>query len=145
MDKIKNYLQPFIEELGFTLEKVSFHDSILEVVIDKDGFVTLDDISKVSQVINEKLDENDLIDSNYMLDISSLGGEKEIKLDKLPIYVNSYVCVVVNEKNKEKTYRGTLISYEDDVYTLDVLNKHKHKEVKINKDELIKANLAFKI
>ena len=45
--------------------------------IDKDGFISIDDCVKVSNLINPILDEADLIEGNYMLDVCS--KEKGVK------------------------------------------------------------------
>ena len=44
---------------------------LLRVYIDKEGFITIDDCVNVSNLINPILDEKDLIEENYMLDVCS--------------------------------------------------------------------------
>ena len=43
----------------------------MRVYIDKEGFITIDDCVTVSNLINPILDEKDLIEENYMLDVCS--------------------------------------------------------------------------
>lgn len=48
-------------------------ETILEVVIDKDGGVDLDDCVKITNLINPVLDEHDLMKESYILEVMSKG------------------------------------------------------------------------
>ena len=74
-DKIKSLIQPIIEANGFLLDSVIFekegNTNFLRVVIDKQGFINVDDCVTVCNLINPILDKEDPIDGNYMLDVCS--------------------------------------------------------------------------
>lgn len=74
-DKIKSLIQPIIEENGFLLDSVIFekegNTNFLRVVIDKQGFINVDDCVTVCNLINPILDKEDPIEDNYMLDVCS--------------------------------------------------------------------------
>ena len=74
-DKIKSLIQPIIEENGFLLDSVIFENegntNFLRIVIDKQGFINVDDCVTVCNLINPILDKEDPIEDNYMLDVCS--------------------------------------------------------------------------
>ncbi|HHW69119.1 MAG TPA: hypothetical protein GX747_02105 [Tenericutes bacterium] len=73
--KIKNLIKNIIEENGYVLDNVSYEKEsgnyYLRVVIDKDGVIDIEDCVNVTKIINPILDENDIIDDYYILDVCS--------------------------------------------------------------------------
>lgn len=53
-------------------------DLVLRIYIDKEGGVTLDDCSRVSQAIEDVLDAEDFIPTRYVLEVSSPGIERQL-------------------------------------------------------------------
>lgn len=51
----------------------------LRVYVDKPGGITIDDCSEISRSLNKKLDEVDLIDEQYFLEVSSPGIDRPFK------------------------------------------------------------------
>ena len=49
----------------------------LRVIIGKNGLIDVEDCVNVSKLINPILDEKDLIEENYILDVCSNGGYYE--------------------------------------------------------------------
>lgn len=72
---VKDLIVEPIESAGYILDDVSFEKEgnvyFLRIVIDKEGFITIDDCCKVTHIINPILDENDPISESYILDVSS--------------------------------------------------------------------------
>ncbi|HNZ82078.1 MAG TPA: ribosome maturation factor RimP [Sedimentibacter sp.] len=54
----------------------------LKIYIDKPGGITVDDTADISRILNKKLDEADLIDEQYFLEVSSPGVERPFKKEK---------------------------------------------------------------
>ena len=81
VDKVKKLLKDVIEKNNYILDDVEYiiegKVAFLRIYIDKDGFISIDDCVKVSNLINPILDEADLIEGNYMLDVCS--KEKGVK------------------------------------------------------------------
>lgn len=73
--KIKELLSSPIEEAGYILDEVTFlkegKNSVLTIVIDKNGMITVDDCVEVTKLINPILDEEDPIEESYVLDVCS--------------------------------------------------------------------------
>lgn len=73
--KVRELIQEKVEEKGYTISDIIFEkegpNQFLRIVIDKEGFITLDDCVIVTETINPILDNNDIIDEQYILDVCS--------------------------------------------------------------------------
>ncbi len=73
--KTKELLQDVIEKEGYTLSEVLYekegNNHFLRIIIDKPGYITIDDCLKVTSLVNPILDENDYIEDSYILDVCS--------------------------------------------------------------------------
>ncbi len=54
----------------------------LKIYIDKPGGISVDDTADISRALNKRLDEADLIDEQYFLEVSSPGVERPFKKEK---------------------------------------------------------------
>ena len=81
VEKVKKLLKDVIEENNYILDDVEYiiegKVAFLRIYIDKDGFISIDDCVKVSNLINPIVDDADLIEGNYMLDVCT--KEKGVK------------------------------------------------------------------
>lgn len=75
IEEITELLKPIIEENGFILDEVIYEKEgstwFLRVIIDKGGYINVDDCVLVCKLINPVLDEKDLIKESYILDVCS--------------------------------------------------------------------------
>ena len=73
--KVEDLIRKPIEENGYKLDTVEYvkegSTKFLRVIIDKEGYVNVDDCLKVCHAINPILDREDPIDEQYMLDVCS--------------------------------------------------------------------------
>ncbi len=73
--KIKNMLEKPINELGYKLDEVVLEKEgkllYLRIIIDKEGYIEVEDCVKVCHLINPILDEEDPIEESYILDVCS--------------------------------------------------------------------------
>ncbi|MEU4544273.1 ribosome maturation factor RimP [Nonomuraea dietziae] len=82
-DHLMKLLEPVVATAGLDLEDVTVSRagkrSLLRVVVDKDGGVTLDDIAEVSQGVSDALDGDDSMgQSPYTLEVSSPGVDRPL-------------------------------------------------------------------
>ena len=74
-DKVKSLIKEEIEKTGIILDQVLYvkegNQYFLRIVIDKQGYIDLDDCVNVTNIINPILDKNDIIENNYILDVCS--------------------------------------------------------------------------
>ena len=73
--KVEELIKDVIVENGYRLDEVLYVKedkmNFLRVVIEKNELLTIEDCVTVSKLINPILDEADLIDENYILDVCS--------------------------------------------------------------------------
>ena len=73
--KIIELIKPVIEENSLILDSVNYEKEgnsyVLQVVIDKEGIIDVEDCVTVTKLINPLLDEIDIIDNSYILDVCS--------------------------------------------------------------------------
>ncbi len=83
-EKIQEYLQPITEKFNAFVVDVVLRgersSNVIEVYVDSDNGISLDECSEISRELSEKLDEVDLIQGRYRLDVSSPGLERPLKL-----------------------------------------------------------------
>lgn len=75
IEQVRELIEPVITENNFILDDVIYEKEgsiyFLRIVIDKNGIIDVDDCVTVTQLINPLLDEKDLIEENYILDVCS--------------------------------------------------------------------------
>ena len=75
LEDVQKLIQSEIEKTGYILDKVLYEKedkmNFLRIVIDKNGVIDIDDCVVVSKIVNPLLDEVDLIEESYILDVCS--------------------------------------------------------------------------
>ena len=74
--------EPTAEELGVYIVDVSYANGILCYYIDREGGVGIDECEKFSRAVEEVLDKEDIIATEYSLEVSSPGVERELVRDE---------------------------------------------------------------
>lgn len=84
--KTETLIIPILDEFKLDLWDVEYvkegSDYYLRAYIDKDGGVTIDDCVDVSRKLSDKLDEDDFIDGEYILEVSSPGLGRTLKRER---------------------------------------------------------------
>jgi len=131
-------------ELGYFVWDVDYvkegTEWFLRIDIDKEGGVDIEDCEKFSRVIDPLLDEENPIEDQYTLQISSPGIEREIKND---FHLESCLGETVQVRlyaplNGFKEYVGKLVSYTSEAVTLEV-----DEIVEIPRKSIGKMNIYF--
>ena len=146
---VKELISKPIMELGYTSVSVSYKResgvNFLRVTVDKDDVVSLEDIIKVNDLISPLLDKADLINDEYMLDVTSLGAEKPIDVSRLEKYVGKYVNVhLTNPYKGENILEGDLTSVTCDTVTIEFRVKTRVIKAEVPYKDIDNARLAIK-
>ena len=151
LEKVKSYIEPLVNQRGLYLDKFSYEkrgkDYYLVIYVEKeDDVITLDEICEVSEIISNKLDEIDLINDNYILDVSTSRAERPIKdFSKFDKYIGKYITVKLkNPAEGNNSYTGTLEEASEEKIKMSYKVKTRTKYVEILKSNITKANLAVK-
>jgi ribosome maturation factor RimP len=74
-NRVKELIEKVVTEQGYILDQVEYVKEgsmyFLRVIIDKQGFIDLDDCVKVTELINPIVDKCDFLTDNYTLDVCS--------------------------------------------------------------------------
>ena len=123
-DRVEKLVLPKIEELGYTLYDIQYakegKNYFLRIFIDKENGIDLNDCEKVSDGLNELLDEADYIKEQYFLEISSPGIERVLRKDKhLQDSIGKEIEInLFKPQDSKKEFIGILDGYNEDVITI---------------------------
>lgn len=74
-NKVLNLIKEELENENLIVDSVNYvvEDNVkyLRIIIDKEGFVTSEDCVKATKIINPIIDEANIIDESYVLDVCS--------------------------------------------------------------------------
>ena len=85
--RLVQLLEPVVAATGSDLEDIQIRAagrrSVVEVVVDRDGGVTLDDVAEIARVVSEALDADDpLGETPYTLEVGSRGVDRPLTLPR---------------------------------------------------------------
>ncbi|WP_422486802.1 ribosome maturation factor RimP [Gudongella sp. DL1XJH-153] len=129
MTSVKSLCEEVISDLDYELVDVEYlkesGDFYLRVYIHKPGGVNLDDCQIVSEKLSNRLDEEDIIQKAYYLEVSSPGLDRPLKTDKdLERNLENEVEVsLYKAMDGVKKYEGILKSYDGDSVELKTVDK----------------------
>ncbi len=74
-EKVKELLEKEVEKKGVRIDSVKLekedNNFFLRIVIDRDEIIDIDTCVEVTNIINPLLDEAELIEESYILDVST--------------------------------------------------------------------------
>lgn len=121
--KTEALLMPILDEFGFELWDVEYvkegSEYYLRAYIDKEGGITIDDCVDVSRRLSDKLDEDDFIDSEYILEVSSPGLGRTLKSDRdfSKSIGRDTDIKLYKPVDKVKEFEGILKAFDSDTLT----------------------------
>lgn len=84
--QVADLVEAVLDEMGFELVEVEYLAKqsrwVLGLYIDKPGGVTIDDCAQVSREISYLIDVKDVIDHEYVLEVSSPGLNRPLKKER---------------------------------------------------------------
>ena len=145
LSKLKELIEQRINELGYELSSLSFANETLSIVVDKEQEIDMEMIVNLTNALNQYLDELNPFEKAYTLDISSLGAEKPLKIEKLASYIGKYVHVhLINPIKGENIYEGDLVNVNEESIQIQYRNKTRVINLDIAKSNILKIRLAIK-
>lgn len=149
-DQVSDILAGYLEENGLELWNVEFvkeaRDWFLRVYVDKKPgaekeYVSIEECENVSRFLSEALDEQDPIEQNYYLEVSSPGLDRElITEDHYRRYFGSVVEMKLYKAiDGKKEISAVLDDMDDDKYYLTVDDGSK---IEVEKSQVAKTRLA---
>lgn len=122
------------------VEYVKERDWFLRVYIDKEGGIGLDDCQEVSGLLDEKLEELNIINDRYILEVSSPGLDRALKKEKdFKREMGKMVDITLYKAiDGEKMLTGKLTGYTKDIITID-----ETKEIALKDIALVRLHIDF--
>lgn len=119
--------------------------TLVRVLIDKDGGVTINDCERVSNSLSALLDVEDLIKSPYTLEVSSPGIDRPlVKQKDFERNVGKLVKIITSEKiNNQTLFKGRIIDVGSDWVRISLERKGVSESLFIPLDKISKANLEI--
>ena len=142
VESVTELVSPIAEGMGLEVVEVTYkkcYDGMnLTVVIDKDGGVTIDDCERLHRAIDQPLDELDLIECAYTLNVSSPGIDRPLTLPRdYKRNLDKDISVrLYKPLDGKKIYEGTLTAYDDETFTIVTA---KGKEITFNNKDAAKV------
>ena len=85
-ERVRTIAEPIVSDEGMELVDVEYRREsrgwVLRLYLDKEGGVTLDDCTRISQEVGRSLDVEDFIQIPYTLEVSSPGLSRPLKTEK---------------------------------------------------------------
>ena len=147
-EKVEELIKDKIENIGYSLYDVEYAKEgpnyYLRIYIDSPNGIDLNDCEKVSNEINDVLDEANYIKEQYFLEVSSPGIERILRKDShLEQNIENQVEVKLfkKEENGNKNYIGKLKKFDEDTITVEATDKI--DEVKIERKNIAQIKTVF--
>ncbi len=145
--EVKDYVSNYLKESGYRLydfklsrdgKSVTFH-----IVVDKIGYISLDEISSLADKISEDLSNK--INDDFMIDCCSAGAEKELQTEDIKFYLNEIVDVSIHHAvEKLDKVHGVLKEVNEQEITVEMNFSGRKKSIKVNLSNIAHIFLAVK-
>ena len=144
--RLEQLIQPYLAAQGVELVEVELSQprkgrATLRLFVDREGGITLEEITRVSKVVGELLDVHELISSSYTLEVSSPGLTRKLKEPRdYERYTGRLVRLTTRSPWQGKqVHRGILQGLAGEEVTLT----EGETVVRIPLEEIAKARLDF--
>ncbi len=149
VEKITKLIEPILKNHDVYLDDIEYvqekNEWYLRIFIEKNqGHLDMDTCVNVSEDISLLLDEEDVIKSEYYLEVSSPGVEKPLKsLEKVQGSIGEYVYIQFkNPTQGMDEVQGTILNVDNKMIELQYLVKNIKKKCIINYDDIAFIRLA---
>lgn len=136
---------PVVNAEGYEIYDVEYAKEgphwFLRLFIDRDEGVNVDDCETISRALSTIMDEKDCIQTNYFLEVSSPGIERNLRQEE-------HFDAAIGEKVRIKLYKdidgtkeieGELVSADRQLIAVQTGNT----QIEIDKKNIAKANIMF--
>ena len=110
------------EKLNFFVIDISFRGDnrkkIIEVFVDAEKNIDADNLAEISREINSIIEDQEIIQQAYRLDVSTPGVDRPLKfLKQFPKHINRNFEVTYKSEDETRTITGKLLSMEREELT----------------------------
>jgi ribosome maturation factor RimP len=144
-DRVFSLIEPVLEDIGFELVEVEYLSMqgrwILRLYIDKEGGVTIDDCADVSRDLGDIIDVKEIIDHEYVLEVSSPGLNRPLRKEKdfINVIGSNVKLKMAQDLNGRKNFTGKLKDYNNRTVFLETDGNI----IELPFDDVEKSNLIY--
>jgi len=126
LDRVRAIADPILLEEGMELVDVEYRREskgwVLRLYLDKEGGVTLDDCTRVSQEVGRSLDIEDFIETSYALEVSSPGLARPLRTEKDFVKYRQRLIKVktVDPIGNRRQFKGRLLGVSESRIEIEV-------------------------
>ena len=144
--ELRSLLEPLVERLGYELVHVTLGGSKARAVrmfIDAPGGITVDDCERVSRQVSDVLDVEDMVEGEYMLEVSSPGLDRPlVKQEHFEQVQGKEVSIRMQSLHLgRRKFRGSLVEARNDTVLVEVDGE----SYELLYSEMQRANLVSEI
>ena len=144
-ESIRELIEPIVLSEGMELIDIEYRQEtrgwVLRFYIDKEGGITLNHCSHLSEQIGDLLEVKDLIPHSFILEVSSPGLDRPLKKEKDFItYVGETIKVkTVQPIDQRRNFQGKLLGYKEG----NVMMSLDNQEILIPISLIAKAHIKY--
>lgn len=148
-ERVEELVKSKVQELGYELYDVQYSkegkDYFLRIFIDNKEGIDLNDCEKVSDGINELLDEADYIKEQYFLEVSSPGIERMLRKDKhLEESIGKEIEIKLFKPfNESKDWSGILEKFDEEKVVIKNIENDEELEIDRKNISLMKQKFNW--
>ena len=145
--KVTDLIEPILDGMGFELVDVEYLSQhgrwVLKIYMDTDGGVTIADCARVSGEIGDVIDVKEIIDYEYVLEVSSPGLDRPLKKEKdFTWAIGKKIKIrLVSPVNGRRNFTGFLKDFQDNMLHLLM----EDKQIALPWQSVKKANLVYEL
>jgi ribosome maturation factor RimP len=143
--RIFDLVEPILLDMGFELIDVEYLSLdgrwILRLYIDKEGGVAIDDCVRVSHELEDLIEVKDIINHEYVLEVSSPGLNRPLKREKdyLRVIGENIRVRSVKPIEGQRNFTGRLRGFHEGTICLET----ESRVIELPLDEVEKSNLVY--
>ena len=144
LEEIRKLILPVLSQRGIELIELLMRRergrSVLRFLVDKSGGITLDDCARLNQEIGRILDEQNIIQQSYVLEVSSPGLDRPLKSTRdFERAMEKPVRIVLHKPvHKQNVWTGFLDAVDQ---ASIVIRTEKQQRLQIARQDIARANL----
>lgn len=145
IDEVSQLVGPVIEDMGYELVDVEYVTNygrwVLRLYVDKEGGITLDDCAQASREVGDLIDVKEIIDHEYVLEVSSPGLNRPLKKEKdyLRALGKKIRVRMISPVEGRRNFTGTLKTFQEGTLGLEM----EGRLVTLAWQEVERANLVY--
>ena len=146
LDEAIRIAEPIIKEAGAELVDAESlkqgSEKIVRLYVDLlDGRISLDELADINRKISDRLDESDISEETYTLEVSSPGVNRPLKKERDYLrFLGSKIDVSLYETTDGyKKFTCVLTDYQDGIFLFTV----DQQQIELSADKIAKINLHF--